>query len=106
MGEMQRLTISDIGELYDGPHATPKRRYDGPYFLNISSLKSGRLDLAASDHVSEEDYTTWTRRVTPQGGDLLFSYETRIGEAALMPDGVRACLGRRMALLRDRKSVV
>lgn len=106
MGEMQRLTISDIGELYDGPHATPKRRDDGPYFLNISSLKSGRLDLAASDHVSEEDYTKWTRRVTPQGGDLLFSYETRIGEAALMPDGVRACLGRRMALLRPDQSVV
>lgn len=106
MGELKRLTVGDLGELFDGPHATPKRRDEGPYFLNISSLKSGRLDLAESDHVSEEDFTSWTRRVTPQGGDLLFSYETRLGEAALMPDGVRACLGRRMALLRPDRSVV
>jgi type I restriction enzyme S subunit len=93
-------TFGRLGTLFDGPHATPTRTTEGPYFLNISSLKSGRLDLAESDHVSELDFSKWTRRVTPQAGDLLFSYETRLGEAALMPNGVRACLGRRMALLR------
>ncbi|MEU4803062.1 restriction endonuclease subunit S [Actinosynnema sp. NPDC023587] len=36
----------------------------------------------------------------------MFSYETRLGEAALMPEGVTACLGRRMALLRPDRSVV
>lgn len=106
MGDLQRLTIADLGELFDGPHATPTRRDAGPYFLSISSLKSGRLDLAESNHVSEEDFTKWTRRVIPQANDLLFSYETRLGEAALMPNGIRACLGRRMALLRPDESVV
>ncbi|WP_079572908.1 restriction endonuclease subunit S [Krasilnikoviella flava] len=47
----------------------------------------------------------WTRRVTPVEGDLLFSYETRLGDAALMPGGVQACLGRRMALLRPDREV-
>lgn len=107
MGEVrQRLTWGDLGQLFDGPHATPTRREDGPYFLNISSLKAGRLDLSESDHVSEDDFAKWTRRVTPQRDDLLFSYETRLGEAALMPAGVRACLGRRMALLRPNRDVV
>lgn len=106
MLEMKRTTIGAVGTLFDGPHATPTRRSDGPYFLNIASLKSGRLDLSESDHVSEEDFTRWTRRVTPRHGDLLFSYETRLGEAALMPEGIRACLGRRMALLRPDRSVV
>ncbi len=100
------LTFGDLGELFDGPHATPTRTNAGPYFLNISSLIDGRLDLGQSDHVSEEDFTKWTRRVTPQGGDLLFSYETRLGDAALMPAGLRACLGRRMALLRPDQDVV
>lgn len=98
--------FGDLGQLFDGPHATPKRLSSGPYFLNISSLKSGRLDLAESDHVSAEDFTKWTRRVTPQEGDLLFSYETRIGEAALMPGNLQACLGRRMALLRPDRTVM
>lgn len=107
MSEMSDLFFRDIGELFDGPHATPKRIGEGPYFLNISSLDAGRLDLSQSDHVSDEEFKKWTRRVTPQEDDLLFSYETRLGEAALMPGGVAACLGRRMALLRpDRERIV
>jgi type I restriction enzyme S subunit len=69
-------------------------------------LNQGRLDLQHSDHVSEDDFSRWTKRVTPCGGDLLFSYETRLGEAALMPEGVRACLGRRMALIRPNADLV
>lgn len=101
-----RLTWADLGDTFDGPHATPQRVTSGPYFLNISSLSHGRLDLAQSDHVSADEFTKWTRRVTPQADDLLFSYETRLGEAALMPDNVKACLGRRMALLRPNRDIV
>lgn len=99
-------TLGEIGRIFDGPHATPSRRGTGPYFLSISSLSNGRLDLRASDHVSDEDFVKWTRRVTPRADDLLFSYETRLGEAALMPDGVKACLGRRMALIRPNLTAV
>lgn len=94
------LKLSEVVTIFDGPHATPTRQESGAYFLNISSLNNGRLDLSQSDHVSDQDFVRWTRRVTPRSGDLLFSYETRLGQAALMPPGVRACLGRRMALMR------
>ena len=106
MTDRTALTWADLGETYDGPHATPRRVNKGPFFLNISSLNSGRLDLSQSDHVSDEEFVKWTRRVTPQENDLLFSYETRLGEAALMPGGVKACLGRRMALLRPDPDVI
>ncbi|MEU6831033.1 restriction endonuclease subunit S [Nocardia beijingensis] len=106
MIDLLRMNFGDLGSIFDGPHATPTRRTEGPFFLNISSLKAGRLDLAESDRVSEEDFARWTKRVTPRPNDLLFSYETRIGEAALMPEGVRACLGRRMALLRPNPDII
>lgn len=99
-------TIGDIAQVFDGPHATPKKITSGPYFLSISSLEKGRLDLTKSAFLSEEDFKKWTKRVTPKEGDLLFSYETRLGEAALMPAGVKACLGRRMGLLRFNKDKV
>jgi len=70
--------------------------------LNIGSLGHGRLDLKESAHLADDDFIKWTRRVAPRAGDVLFSYETRLGEAALMPPGIKACLGRRMALLRAR----
>ena len=93
-------TIGEISEVFDGPHATPKKIDKGPYFLSISSLENGSLDLSKSAHLSEADFKKWTRRVTPKYEDILFSYETRLGEAALMPEGIKACLGRRMGLLR------
>lgn len=94
--------IGDIALLFDGPHATPQKTESGPWFLSISSLKDGYLDLAESAHLSEDDFPRWTRRVQPEGGDVLFSYETRLGDAALMPHGIRSSLGRRMALLRSK----
>lgn len=106
MSEWTTTTIAEIAEIFDGPHATPKKTESGPWFLSISSLNRGQLDLSQSAHLSEEDFIKWTRRVTPRSGDLLFSYETRLGEAALMPDGLRACLGRRMGLLRPKKEKV
>lgn len=95
---IQRL--GDLGEIFDGPHATAKKIESGPYYLSISSLVDGRLALAESAHISEEDFSKWTKRVTPIYPDLLFSYETKLGSAALMPRGVRASLGRRMGLIR------
>ncbi|MEZ9825342.1 hypothetical protein OAS_00485 [Vibrio cyclitrophicus ZF65] len=102
----QTLTIGHIAQVFDGPHATPKKIEAGPYFLSISSLENGKLDLSKSAHVSDEDFKKWTRRVTPEEGDILFSYETRLGEVAMMPAGITACLGRRMGLLRPDRSKI
>ncbi|MFE7748997.1 restriction endonuclease subunit S [Streptomyces sp. NPDC057428] len=102
----QPETIGDLAALFDGPHATPQKTREGAWFLSISSLKSGYLDLAESAHLSEEDFPRWTRRVQPQAGDVLFSYETRLGDAALMPAGIQGSLGRRMALLRSKSDSV
>ncbi|MFN1582096.1 restriction endonuclease subunit S [Vibrio rotiferianus] len=106
MGSDFITKIGEIAEVFDGPHATPKKIDTGPYFLSISSLENGQLDLSKSAHLSEEQFVKWTKRVTPREGDVLFSYETRLGEAALMPGGVKACLGRRMGLLRPNLNKV
>lgn len=106
MAEWPRVPLSSVARIYDGPHATPKKVAQGPWYLNIASLQSGRLVLAESYHISESDFPRWTRRVEPRVGDLLFSYETRIGDAALMSGGIRACLGRRMGLLRPTGGLI
>jgi type I restriction enzyme S subunit len=99
-------TIGEIADVYDGPHATPQKTAQGPIYLGISNLVNGRIDLNSVEHLSEEDYTKWTRRIEPRAGDVVFSYETRLGEAAIIPLGLRCCLGRRMGLLRVKKEWV
>lgn len=102
----RQFRLGDICEIFDGPHATPRKTPDGPIFLGISCLERGRLNLNEAEHLSEEDFKKWTRRVTPQEGDVVFSYETRLGEVAIIPKGLRCCLGRRMGLLRANRDLV
>lgn len=107
MDEWRKMPIGELClGIYDGPHATPEKTDSGPIFLGISNLVDGRIDLSSTDHLSEEDFVKWTRRVTPQPGDVVFSYETRLGEAALIPEGLRCCLGRRMALMRPNPELL
>jgi len=100
--EWEQHRLGDLAEVFDGPHATPRTVDEGPVFLGIQALQRGRLVLKNTRHVAESDFATWTRRIEPTAGDVVFSYETRLGEAALIPSGLRCCLGRRMGLLRIR----
>lgn len=87
--------------IYDGPHATPKESDEGPVFLGIKNVRpEGGLDLTDIRHISENEYPRWTKRVVPQEGDIVFSYEATLHRYALIPEGFRGCLGRRMGLVR------
>ena len=100
MNKWATVTIGELGKVFDGPHATPKTVSHGPIFLGIGALQNGRIDLGETRHVTPGDFRKWTRRVRPQLGDIVFSYETRLGQAAIIPDGMECCLGRRMGLVR------
>jgi len=87
--------------IYDGPHATPKESTEGAVFLGIKNItEDGQLDLSEIRYVSEEELPRWTRRVTPQLGDVVLTYEATLHRYAIIPEGFRGCLGRRVALIR------
>jgi type I restriction enzyme S subunit len=91
--------------IYDGPHATPAESADGPIFLGIKNVTpDGTLDFSEIKHVSEQDYLKWTKRVVPRKDDIVFSYEATLHRYAIIPEGFRGCLGRRMALVRPDPS--
>ena len=104
--EWKEFQLGDVVDIFDGPHATPKKTMTGDIFLGISNLINGRIDLAGAEYLSADDYRKWTRRVEPRENDIVFSYETKLGDAALIPSGLRFCLGRRMGLLRARNNLV
>ena len=98
--------LYEVSDIFDGPHATPKTVEHGPIFLGIGALQDGVINLNDTRHVTDDDFKLWTRRVRPQANDVVFSYETRIGQAAIIPEGVECCLGRRMGLVRFRTEEV
>jgi type I restriction enzyme, S subunit len=93
--------------LYDGPHATPKPAAAGPVFLGIKNItEDGRLDLSEIRHIAEDDFPNWTKRVMPRPGDVVFVYEATLNRYAIIPQGFRGCLGRRLALIRPNPKKV
>ncbi|MBN1461078.1 MAG: restriction endonuclease subunit S [Armatimonadetes bacterium] len=87
--------------IWDGPHATPKPSADGPVYLGIGNItEDGALDLSEVRHIAEDDWPEWTKSVTPQPGDIVFTCEATLNRYAMIPDGFRGCLGRRTALIR------
>ena len=104
----KKAKISEICcGIYDGPHATPPVSDDGAIFLGISNITpDGHLDLSDPKYISENDFPKWTKRVTPQAGDIVFSYEATLNLYAIIPVGFRGCLGRRMALIRPDEEKV
>jgi len=100
MGSPKPIKDYALG-IYDGPHATPQETEEGAIFLGIKNFTdNGQLDFSEVRHVSENELPRWTKRVTPQHGDVVFTYEATLHRYALIPEGFRGCLGRRVALVR------
>lgn len=104
----RRVQIQSLYDgLYDGPHATPSPSDSGPIFLGIKNITdAGKLDLTDIRHISEEEFPDWTRRIVPQAGDIVFTYEATLNRYAIIPEGFRGCLGRRLALIRPSPEMV
>ncbi len=103
----ERIKIKTVCDVFDGPHATPKKIETGPVYLGIDAItEDGRLNEAEFNYLSERDYLIWTKRVTPQEGDIVFSYEATLGRYAMIPKGFYGCLGRRLALIRNKSDQI
>lgn len=101
MSKIRELAIGEVADVFDGPHATPKKTEEGPIYLGIDAISErGALLPSEFAHLSEADFINWTKRVTPKPDDIVFSYEATLGRYALIPEGFRGCLGRRLGIVR------
>ena len=97
-----KMTINDVCEaIVDCPHSTPKWVEMGQLCLRTTNFKRGFLDLSVPNYVTKETFDSRNARLVPKAGDILYSREGSIlGIACIIPDGINACLGQRMMLLR------
>ena len=99
------LPIKTVKELcycvVDCPHTTPK--YEGNLknpAIRTSEIKKGFLVWDTMIYVSDKEYVERTTRAIPKAGDIVYGREGTFGNAAILPDGYKFCLGQRVMLLR------
>lgn len=73
---------------------------EGIHLVRTTNIRDGKMDLTKTRKISEDTYAYWARRMPPRSGDIFFTREAPMGEAAIVPDGERVCLGQRTMLIR------
>ena len=74
---------------------------DGIFLVRTSNVRDGKLKTNDNIRfVSQKTYEYWSRRCFPESGDILFTREAPMGEAAIIPEDTKVCLGQRMMLIR------
>ncbi len=93
--------LRDLCEsIIDCPHTTPKFVSRGVRVTRNYNIRDGMFEPFPEYFTSEAEYTQRVRRTVPRAGDVLFSREAPVGEACVIPEGMRTSLGQRLMLIR------
>lgn len=84
----------------DCPHTTPEFVLSGVRVVRNYNIRDGQFVPDPAYFTSEAEFDQRVRRAVPTAGDVLFSREAPVGEACVIPEGVRTSLGQRLMLIR------
>jgi len=101
------MKLEDVcTQIVDCPHSTPVWLDQGVRVIRNFNLKNGTLDFTDSYYVDVETYEDRIKRIVPEANDIIFSREAPIGNVAIIPEGLKCCLGQRLVLLRANTQIV
>lgn len=104
---MTAIALEDMGvSVLDCEHRTPAAHASGFPYIAIPDIQDGRVLLEQTRLISASDLASWTRRTTPQAGDILVTRRGRVGDTAPIPAGVQCAVGQNLVLLRSDKTRV
>jgi type I restriction enzyme S subunit len=101
-----KLSISkleDVADIIDSLHQTPKYSTSGYPMVRCVDLGYGPLNLENTKYVSEDVFTAYSRRYSPQQGDVII---TRVGAnfgVTSYVEETNFCLGQNTAAIVPRK---
>jgi restriction endonuclease S subunit len=79
-------TLSDICEVRDGTHDSPKPSHEGFALVTSKNIKDGKLDLESAYLISPQDYIEVNKRSKVEQFNLLISMIGTIGEVIVIED--------------------
>ncbi len=104
-----RKELKDLcTHIIDCPHTTPKKSENKTNFpcIRTSELKNGSIYWESMQYLEESEYLKRISRLIPQADDIVYGREGTFGDAVLLPQGYKFCLGQRTMLLRPNKDII
>ena len=95
-----------LDRLIDCEHKTAPAVSASSYrVVRTSAVRRRSLSITGTYCTSEKAFAEWTRRGSPEPGDVIFTREAPAGEACVVPSNLRLCLGQRTVLMKvDRNA--
>lgn len=97
--------IQACEQVVDCHNKTAPYTASGIPLVRTTNIRNGRLLLDEVRYVDQPTYEFWSRRCPPKPGDVLFTREAPMGEAGIIPTGVKICLGQRTMLMRPSPAI-
>lgn len=103
----EKLSLSSCADrIVDCPHSTPNWQASGVVCVRTSNLGYGVWNWNDRRYVAELEYKERTQRSELIEGDIVLSREGTIGVAAIIPQGLRLCLGQRLVQVRPNPEII
>ena len=101
------MILDDICILIaDCPHSTAPDEGNGYPLIRTPNIGFGRFSLDGVHRVSEAVYNERTVRAVPQDNDIILAREAPAGNAAIIKNNLKFCLGQRTVLIRPNPKMV
>jgi type I restriction enzyme, S subunit len=88
--------LADLVLFVDYRGKTPAKLSSGVRLLTAKNVRKGQINLSPEEFLSESEYHTWMTRGFPKVGDILFTTEAPMGNAAVVELTERFALAQRV----------
>lgn len=78
------IRLGNLAKFIDYRGKTPHKKENGIRLITAKNIRKGYIDLSPEEFIAEEDYTSWMTRGFPKCGDILFTTEAPLGNAAII----------------------
>ena len=92
--------VADLVLFIDYRGKTPSKEEEGIRLITAKNVRKGFISLSPEEFLSESDYRAWMTRGIPQEGDVLFTTEAPMGNAAVVRLKERFALAQRVINFR------
>lgn len=82
--DWEQRKLSDVADVRDGTHDSPKFYNDGFPLVTSKNLKGGSIDFSDCSFISEQDFNEINKRSKVDPGDILFGMIGTIGNPAIV----------------------
>lgn len=86
MGKWKEVKLSEVYDVRDGTHDSPKYVQEGYPLVTSKNLKGNSVDLSNVKYISQDDYDAINKRSKVDIGDVLFAMIGTIGNPILIEE--------------------